>query len=41
MQIDKERLLDFVVNHGGLTAVESKNRVLDFGRHKIAGFIEG
>ena len=38
-QIDKEKLLEFVVNHAGLTAIDSKNRVLDFGRHKIAGFV--
>ena len=39
MQIDKERLLKFVENHAGLTAVDSKNSVLDFGRNKIRGFI--
>ena len=38
-QIDKERLLDFVERYAGLTAIDSKNRVLDFGRHKIAGFV--
>ena len=38
-QIDKEKLLEFVANHAGLTAIDSKNRVLDFGRHKIAGFV--
>ena len=38
-QIDKEKLLNFVENHAGLTAIDSKNRVLDFGRHKIAGFV--
>ena len=38
-QIDKERLLDFVERYAGLTAVDSKNRVLDFGRHKVAGFV--
>ena len=39
MRIDKEKLLEFVANHAGLTAIDSKNRVLDFGRHKIAGFV--
>lgn len=38
-QIDKEKLLNFVENHAGLTAIDSKNRVLDFGRHKITGFV--
>ena len=38
-QIDRDRLLEFVANHAGLTAVDSKNRVLDFGRHKVAGFV--
>lgn len=38
-QIDKEKLLNFVENHAGLTAIDSKNRVLDFGRDKIAGFV--
>ena len=38
-QIDKEKLLEFVDNHAGLTAIDSKNRALDFGRHKIAGFV--
>ena len=39
MQIDKQRLLDFVANHAGLTAVESKSRMLDFGKHKAIGFV--
>ena len=39
MQIDKRRLLDFVTDHAGLTAIDSENRVLDFGRNKIRGFI--
>ena len=38
-QIDKENILEFVANHAGLTAIDAKNRVLDFGRHKIAGFV--
>ena len=38
-QIDKEKLLEFVANHAGLTVIDSKNKVLDFGRHKIAGFV--
>ena len=39
MQIDKRQLLDFVERHAGLTAVDSKNRVLDFGRNRIRGYI--
>lgn len=39
MQIDKRQLLDFVERHAGLTAVDSKNRVLDFGRNRIRGFV--
>ena len=39
MQIDKKKLLDFVERHAGLTAIDSENRVLDFGRNKIRGFI--
>ena len=39
IQIDKEKLLEFVANHAGLTAIDSKNRILDFDRHKIAGFV--
>ena len=39
IQIDKEKLLKFVENYAGLTAINSKNRVLDFGRYKIAGFV--
>ena len=39
MQIDKQRLLDFVARHAGLTAVESKSRMLDFGKHKAIGFV--
>ena len=39
MQIDKQRLLDFVVGHAGLTTVEAKSRMLDFGRHKAVGFV--
>ena len=39
MQIDKRRLLDFVEHHAGLTAVDSKNKVLDFGRNRIRGFV--
>ena len=39
MQIDKKGLLDFVERHAGLTAVDSKNRVLDFGRNRIRGFV--
>ncbi len=41
MQIDKQPLLDFVARHAGLTAVESKSRMLDFGRHKAIGFVGG
>ena len=39
MQIDKPALLDFVAQHAGLTAVESKSRMLDFGKHKAIGFV--
>ena len=39
MQIDKQRLLDFVADHAGLTAVESRSRMLDFGKHKAIGFV--
>ena len=39
MHIDKQRLLDFVARHAGLTAVESKSRMLDFGKHKAIGFV--
>lgn len=39
MQIDKRRLLDFVERHAGLTAVDSKSKVLDFGRNRIRGFV--
>ena len=39
MQIDKQPLLDFVAHHAGLAAVESKSRMLDFGRHKAVGFV--
>ena len=39
MQIDKQRLLDFVADHAGLTAVESRSRMLDFGKHKEIGFV--
>ena len=39
MQIDKPRLLDFVGHHAGMTTVESKSRMLDFGKHKSVGFV--
>ena len=39
VQIDKQRLLDFVAHQGGLTTVESKSKMLDFGKHKEVGFI--
>lgn len=39
MRIDKEKLLDFVERHAGLTAVDSKSRMLDFGRHRVGGFV--
>lgn len=38
-QIDKRKLLDYVNCHAGLTAIDTKNRVLDFGRNKISGFL--
>ena len=41
MQIDKPALLDFVARHAGLTVVESKSRMLDFGKHKAIGFVGG
>ena len=41
MQIDKQPFLDFVARHAGLTAVECKSRMLDFGKHKAIGFIGG
>ena len=41
MQIDKQPLLDFVARHAELTAVESKSRMLDFGKHKAIGFVGG
>lgn len=39
MQIDKQPFLDFIARHAGLTAVESKSRMLDFGKHKAIGFV--
>ena len=39
MQIDKQGLLNFVVNYAGLAATKSKSRMLDFGRHKAVGFV--
>ena len=39
MQIDKQSLLDFVNCHAGLTATESRSKMLDFGRHKSVGFV--
>ena len=39
MQIDKQPLLDFVARYAGLRAVESKSRMLDFGKHKAIGFV--
>ena len=39
MQIDKQGVLNFVADRAGLAAVESKSRMLDFGRHKAVGFV--
>ena len=39
MQIDKQSLLDFVASYAGLTTVESRSRMLDFGKHKAIGFV--
>ena len=39
MQIDKQPFLDFVARHAGLTVVECKSRMLDFGKHKAIGFV--
>ncbi|HIE26026.1 TPA: CRISPR system precrRNA processing endoribonuclease RAMP protein Cas6 [Candidatus Poribacteria bacterium] len=37
--IDKDKLLLFVWNHGGLTRIETKSRMMDFGGHKQVGFV--
>jgi len=37
--IDKDKLLLFVWNHGGLTRIETQSRMMDFGKHKQAGFV--
>ena len=39
MQIDKQRLLDFVTHQAALTDVESRSKMLDFGNHKEIGFV--
>ena len=39
VQIDKSRMLDFIINQAGLTDVESRSKMLDFGKHKEIGFV--
>ncbi len=39
VQIDKSRMLDFIINQAGLTEVESRSKMLDFGKHKEIGFV--
>ena len=39
MWIDKEKLLEFVENRAGLTAVDFKNRTLDFKTHQVPGLV--
>ena len=38
-QIDKKPFLDFVRTRAGLTKVESKSKMLDFGKYKAVGFV--
>lgn len=38
-QIDKQKFLDFVDVHAGLTTVKSQSKMLDFGKHKAVGFV--
>ena len=37
--IDKDKLLLFIWNHGCLTRIETQRRMMDFDKHKQAGFI--
>ena len=39
MQIDKGRMLDFITHQAGLTEVESRSKMQDFGKHKEIGFV--
>jgi len=39
LKIDKDMLLAFVYNHGGLTLIEARTRMMDFGKHKQVGFV--
>ena len=39
VQIDKSRMLDFISHQAGLTEVESRSKMLDFGKHKEIGFV--
>ena len=39
MQIDKGRLLDFVLRSAVLNTVKSESKMLDFGKHKEIGFV--
>jgi len=39
VKIDKDKLLAFVQNHGGLTLIETRTRMMDFGKHKQVGFV--
>ena len=39
VQIDKQRMRDFVKHHACLMALTSDSRMLDFGKHKETGFV--
>ena len=39
VKIDKDKLLAFVYNHGGLTLIEIRTRMMDFGKYKQVGFV--
>ena len=39
MWIDKEKLLEFVEDRAALTAVDFKNRTLDFKTHQVTGLV--
>ena len=39
IQIDKQRLLDFVLRNAVLNTVKSESKMLDFGKHKEIGFV--
>lgn len=38
-KLDKDKLLLFVWNHGGLTRIETRRHMMDFGKHKQVGFV--